>query len=270
MPFRRLVAAMAAVEDARVRAERTYKVLLERFPGNARLVRAYARFLADVRGDAPAAARQHREADRLERAEDALVAAAAEEQAGLDEAALQAKADAWDAADAEGAARAWAQRGGAGGDDDHPAAAALAALDGPGADDDAAAAAAKAAAAPPALPPFLRQVSDRAHGIVVINAFGTIQMVNRTALRAFGYKKGELDGKNVSVLMPQPFAARHNGFLRSTMTTGRTVFLNKVMPLVGLHRDRIIIPLRTGVVKVAGAGADALYVGVISVVRESR
>jgi PAS domain-containing protein len=262
---------MASVEDARVRAERTYKVLLERFPGNPRLVRAYARFLADVRCDAAAASRRHREADRLERAEDALVAAAAEEQAALDEQAMQARTDEWDAentAEAEGAASAWAQRGGPGAASGKSGP--IAALDAPpggggGGNDKGA-----AVGAAPLLPPFLRQVSDRAHGIIVINAFGTIQMLNRTALRVFGYKKGELDGKNVAVMMPQPFAARHNGFLRNTMTTGRTVFLNKVIMSVGLHRDRYIIPMRQGVVKVAGAGADALYLSAIAPLRESR
>jgi len=233
VPFRRLVAAVAAVEEARVRAERTYKVLLERFPGNARLVRAYARFLEDVRCDASGAARRHGEADRLERAEDALVAAAAEEQAALDERAQAARAEEWTAgedAEAEDAADAWASRGGgAGGRGGGGGLADGGGDDGRfGRDQGGAGAAAGGPADAPVLPPFMRQVSDRAHGIIVINAFGTIQMVNRTALRVFGYKRGELDGKNVSVLMPQPFAARHNGFLRATMTTGereRTGFL---------------------------------------------
>ena len=36
----------------------------------------------------------------------------------------------------------------------------------------------------------------------------------------FGYKKGELEGKNVSILMPSPFNQRHNGYLRNYITTG--------------------------------------------------
>lgn len=38
-------------------------------------------------------------------------------------------------------------------------------------------------------------------GLIIINASGTILMVNAAALRMFGYGKGELEGKNVSVLM---------------------------------------------------------------------
>jgi PAS domain S-box-containing protein len=44
----------------------------------------------------------------------------------------------------------------------------------------------------------------------------------------FGYKKGEIEGKNVSLLMPQPFSNRHNGFLRNYITTGKAKILNTV------------------------------------------
>lgn len=37
---------------------------------------------------------------------------------------------------------------------------------------------------------------------------------------------------------------------------------------MGLHRDRYIIPMRQGVVKVSGQGADALYLSAICPVRE--
>jgi hypothetical protein len=42
-------------------------------------------------------------------------------------------------------------------------------------------------------------------------------------LRMLGYAKGELEGKNVSCLMPQPFAGRHNGYLRNYTNTGACV-----------------------------------------------
>jgi len=34
------------------------------------------------------------------------------------------------------------------------------------------------------------------------------------------YKKGELEGKNISCLMPQPFSGRHNSYLKNYITTG--------------------------------------------------
>ena len=37
---------------------------------------------------------------------------------------------------------------------------------------------------------------------------------------AWGYKRGELEGKNVIVLMPQPFSGKHNTFLRNYINGG--------------------------------------------------
>lgn len=38
-------------------------------------------------------------------------------------------------------------------------------------------------------------------GVIIINAAGIIMMVSPAASRMWGYEKGELEGKNVSVLM---------------------------------------------------------------------
>ncbi len=42
-------------------------------------------------------------------------------------------------------------------------------------------------------------------------------------LHVHRYKKGDLEGKNVSVLMPQPFSQRHNTFLKNYIITGGVV-----------------------------------------------
>jgi hypothetical protein len=48
-----------------------------------------------------------------------------------------------------------------------------------------------------------------------------ITRLEQLALKVFGYKKGELEGKNVSILMPNPFSQRHNSYLRNYVTTGK-------------------------------------------------
>lgn len=53
-------------------------------------------------------------------------------------------------------------------------------------------------------------------------------MVNKTMLKLFGYKKGELEGKNVSMLMPPPFSTRHNSFLRNYITTGKAKIIDSI------------------------------------------
>lgn len=63
-------------------------------------------------------------------------------------------------------------------------------------------------------------MDEKNNAVAVINAVGIIQMANKPVMKMFGYKKGELEGKNISILMPQPFSQRHNGYLRNYITTG--------------------------------------------------
>lgn len=44
-------------------------------------------------------------------------------------------------------------------------------------------------------------INEKTDGLMIINSQGEIMMVNAAALTMFGYIKGELEGKNVSVLM---------------------------------------------------------------------
>lgn len=48
-------------------------------------------------------------------------------------------------------------------------------------------------------------------------------MANRLALKLLGYKKTDLEGKNVSMIMPPPFSHRHNGYLRTHISSGEAV-----------------------------------------------
>jgi PAS domain S-box-containing protein len=100
---------------------------------------------------------------------------------------------------------------------------------------------------------------------MTINAQGIIQMANKVAAQLLGYKKGELEGKNVSCIMPQPFSSRHNGYLRNYIATGKAKILDSVREVVALHKERYVFPLRLVVTKVSGAGQDSLFMGVLRV-----
>lgn len=47
------------------------------------------------------------------------------------------------------------------------------------------------------------------------------------------YKRGELNSKNVSTLMPPPFSTRHNGYLRNFTNTGKAKILDKYREVRG-------------------------------------
>jgi len=56
--------------------------------------------------------------------------------------------------------------------------------------------------------------------IVVIDEGGIIQQFSGNAERMFGFPSGEVQGRNVSMLMPEPHREQHDGYLRRYLTTG--------------------------------------------------
>eukprot|EP00879_Flechtneria_rotunda_P013062 GHRR01013642.1.p1 GENE.GHRR01013642.1~~GHRR01013642.1.p1 ORF type:complete len:1083 (+),score=308.01 GHRR01013642.1:2122-5370(+) len=106
-------------------------------------------------------------------------------------------------------------------------------------------------------------VNEKMDGLVIINAQGIILMVNAAMLGLFGYDKGELEGKNVSVLMPQPISTHHNMFLQRYLTTGEPHIINTLRSIIGLRKDRAVFPLQLCVSRLSGMGTDTLFMGVL-------
>lgn len=58
-------------------------------------------------------------------------------------------------------------------------------------------------------------------GIITINSKGIIESFNPSAERMFGYKEDEVIGKNVKILMPEPYQSKHDGYLNNHLSTGK-------------------------------------------------
>jgi PAS domain S-box-containing protein len=86
-------------------------------------------------------------------------------------------------------------------------------------------------------------------GIVMIDPDGTISSVNPAALEMFGYLPGELHGKNVSVVMPEPEASEPE-----SIGIGRE--------LTGLTRDGRKFPIEVTITEAAHNG-KRMFVGLI-------
>lgn len=85
-----------------------------------------------------------------------------------------------------------------------------------------------------------------------IKDVGTITKVNSAALQMFGYTRAEMEGHDVSMLMPRPFATFHSTFLRRYLDSARSSLLNRVKTLFALHKNGFFFEVRLGKWKFVG------------------
>ena len=83
-----------------------------------------------------------------------------------------------------------------------------------------------------------RAVLDTAvDAIVTINAQGIISSVNPATLKMFGFAEGELIGRNVTVLMPEPFKHEHDRYITTYLETGRASIIGIGRQIVGKKKN---------------------------------
>ncbi|KAG2482503.1 hypothetical protein HYH03_018578 [Edaphochlamys debaryana] len=112
-------------------------------------------------------------------------------------------------------------------------------------------------------PEFLTSMSMEDDAVIVIDSVGTIMMVSQAVQRTFGYAKQELEGVNISLLMPQPFSQRHASYLQRYISTSEPHILDTVREVVALHKDRYVFPVLLCVTKLSGIGTDSVFLGVV-------
>lgn len=93
-------------------------------------------------------------------------------------------------------------------------------------------------------------IENAIDGIITIDEFGIIEHVNPSALAIFGYNKGELVGRNVSMLMPSPNRELHDQYIENYKTTGRKNIIGIGRDVVGQRKDGSLFPFRLGVSEV--------------------
>ncbi len=78
-------------------------------------------------------------------------------------------------------------------------------------------------------------------------------------------RRGELEKKNVRMLMPQPFSGRHDQFLMNYVTTGKAKILDTTIEVLGQHKKNYAFPINISVAKTFGTGQDSLFLGILKV-----
>lgn len=114
----------------------------------------------------------------------------------------------------------------------------------------------------------LQAIVDAAvDGIVKISDRGIILSFNESAERIFGYRAGEVVGKNVRMLMPNPHQDAHDSYLKNYLHTGERKIIGSGREVWALHKDGHQIPVRLAIGE-ARLGGISAFVGFISDITE--
>ncbi|MBB5709564.1 two-component system sensor histidine kinase NtrB [Sphingomonas xinjiangensis] len=94
----------------------------------------------------------------------------------------------------------------------------------------------------------LRSVLDTVpDAIVVIDEGGLVRDFSPAAERMFGWEADEIRGRNVSMLMPDPYRTAHDGYLQRYYQTGEKRIIGKGRVVVGQRKDGSTFPLELAV-----------------------
>ncbi|PWC31114.1 MHYT domain-containing protein [Azospirillum sp. TSO35-2] len=98
--------------------------------------------------------------------------------------------------------------------------------------------------------------------IVLINDRGIVESFNRAAEKTFGFEAAEVIGRNVSMLMPEPYHSAHDGYLERYHRTGEPRIIGIGREVMGRRKDGSVFPLDLSVGE-WHVGKRRMYTGIM-------
>ncbi len=100
-----------------------------------------------------------------------------------------------------------------------------------------------------------KAVTDTAaEGIVTIDERGVIESFNPAAERMFARRAREVIGQNVRIVMPEPHASAHDGYIARYIRTGEARMMGRSRELSALRKDGTEFPVEVNLTEVRFGG----------------
>ena len=99
-------------------------------------------------------------------------------------------------------------------------------------------------------------------GLITINEQGVVQSFNRAAEKIFDYRADEVIGNNIKMLMPEPYASEHDGYLERYRNTHTANIIGQGREVVGRRKNGTTFPLDLAVSELKQNGRS-VFIGVL-------
>lgn len=110
----------------------------------------------------------------------------------------------------------------------------------------------------------LRSIVESAvDAIIVIDERGLIEAFNPSAERLFGYRPGEVLGRNVNMLMPSPDREQHDGYVRHYLATGEQRIIGIGREVTAQHKDGRTFPVHLSVGEMRSESGKRSFTGIL-------
>lgn len=116
----------------------------------------------------------------------------------------------------------------------------------------------------------LKAIMDNVlEAIITIDENGTILSFNTEAENIFAYTANEVTGKNVNILMPEPYKSQHDQYLKHYLETGEKKIIGIGREAIGLRKDGLEFPIALSVTRVL-LNNHPVFIGLIRDITEQK
>lgn len=106
-------------------------------------------------------------------------------------------------------------------------------------------------------------------GIMVIDEKARVQVYNPACERLFGYAPNEVLGRNVDMLMPEPYHSEHDGYIERYLKTAIPHIIGIGREVVGRRKDGSTFPMYLSVGE-GEVNGQRIFVGIVSDISQQR